>query len=344
LLSSDVSVPAEFERQSAVLIAVDELLPHHPHVLTALVSALVDRLQVIAVITGEEQRRDLLTILCDWGLPAHRVHAVRSTAFGPWLRRDRPLFVRRGGRLCAACAGGADEMLAGELGALLDVELCETPAAVGSGELLSNGHGLGLTTAARNREAAAAIKLQFGFRHLAVLPAVDRLDRMATFVAGDTLLLGLLDAGTNAAAANLLDRAADGLRGVDSAAGPLKVERVPLGPRGGGILRSPFDVVFANEAVVVPSYADVDGTLEDEVMDAYCRLLPGREVVAVDATSLATAGLTLRSVALSIPSPAQRPAAECRDRSPTAHLNRANAFVTSQGWYGPRRSVLQMDA
>jgi hypothetical protein len=342
-VSAEVSILAEFERQSAALIAVDELLPHYPHVLTALVSALVDRLQVIAVITGEEQRRDLLTILCDWGLPAHRVHSVRSSAFAPWLRQDRPLFVRRNGRLCAACARGADETLAADLGPLLDVELCEAPPALAAGGLLSNGRGLGLTTAARDRDGAAAIKQQFGFRHLAVLPAVDRLDRVATFVAADTLLLGRLDPARDPAAAKAIDRTADALRGMDSGAGPLKIERVPIAPRRDGEVRSPLDLVYANDAVVAPTYADVDAATEDEVMGTYCRLLPGREVVAVDATALATAGLTLRSVALGIPSPARR-TAEGRDKPPATHLSRADAFVSSQGWYGPRRTVLQMDA
>lgn len=341
---ADVSVPAEFERQSALLIAADALLPHHPQVLTGLVSALVDRLQVVAVISGEDQRRDLLTLLCDWGVPAHRVNAVRSTAFAAWLRRDRPLFLRRGGRLCAACAGGAEETLSEELSPVLDVTLCETPPGVGSGEVLSNGRGLGLTTAARDRETAASIKLQFGFRHLAVLPAVERLDQVATFVAADTLLLGRLDPAAGPAAAQAIDRAADALRGVDSGAGPLKVERVPLAPGADGKVRSPLDVLYANEAAVVPTYGDVDGAVEDEVMSAYCRLLPGREVVAVEATSLAAAGLPLRSVALSIPAPARRAAAESRDKAPTPHPARADAFVTSQGWYGPRRNVLQMDA
>lgn len=366
-------VPGEFERQSALLIDVNELLALHPHVLTGLVSALIDRLPLIAVISGEEQRRDLLTNLCDWGLPAHRVRAVRSAAAGQWLRDYGPQFVRRDGRLNVVDADwGPDDRLPEEgsfptdLARLLDLEIDDVRLRIDGGNILSNGHGLLLTTSgvvARNtgRQTASAVlshlSRHYGFRQIACLPPLEsapaaRVDGFATFTSPDTLLLGRCDAEENPANAAMLDRVAEYVRGMHSGAGPLKVERIPMPPTADGVWRTYTNAVYANGAVVVPVYAGVDPRIEREVLDVYRLLLPGREVIPVEATSLAKAGGALRSVTLNVPNlghpmPLEDAGLPTHVPAPAQPLrpSRLDAFVAGGGgWYGPRRSVLQMDA
>src|SRR5688500_1152161 len=136
-------MPADYEQQSALLLGVNELLPYHPHVLTELVAALVERIPLVAVVTGEAQRRDLLATLCDWGLPAHRLHSVFSAAVGLWVRDYGPTFVGRGadarvldaeywypGRL-------ADDRFPSDLARLLGLEARDVPLLVEGGNLLS---------------------------------------------------------------------------------------------------------------------------------------------------------------------------------------------------------------
>ena len=313
-------MPADFDRQSAILIGVNELLPHHPQVLTALVRALIDRVPLIAVITGEEQRRDLLTTLCDWGLPAHRMRAVRSPAIGLWVRDYGPAFVRRDGRACALDARywypnrPDDDRFPAELARLIDVDVHDVPLTIEGGNLISNGRGLAVSSTVvldRNKgvtpaQVLAVFRRHYGFESVALLPPLrggmtDHSDMFATFTAPDTLVLGRYDPAEDAANAALLDRSAAAVLGVASGAGPLKVERIPMPPHRDGIWRTYTNAVYANDVVVVPTYAGVDERVEREALDTYRRLLPGREILTVEATSLARTGGALRCVTLNVP-------------------------------------------
>ena len=368
-------MPGDFERQSALLIGVNELLPHHPHVLTSLVSALIDRLPVVAVITGEEQRRDLLTTLCDWGLPAHRVRAVRSPATGLWVRDYGPSFVKRDGRVCVLDAEydynprrPDDDRFPEELAALLGVDVHHVPLHLEGGNLLSNGRGMLLTTSVvltRNagrytpEEVMGLLNRHYGFRDAACMPPLvtgvtQHVDVYATFTSPDTLVVGRYDPAEDRSNAWLLDRVAERMRGKDGGAGPLKVERIPMPPHRDGIWRTYTNAVYANDAVVVPVYAGVDPRIEREALDTYRRLLPGREILTVEATPLAKFGGALRCVTLNVPHlgqplafddvpPMPHVAYARPDPGAAARPSRIDAFVTSSGWYGPRRSVLRMD-
>ena len=369
-------MPADFDRQSAILIGVNELLPHHPQVLTALVRALIDRVPLIAVITGEEQRRDLLTTLCDWGLPAHRMRAVRSPAIGLWVRDYGPAFVRRDGRTCALDARywypdrPDDDQFPAELARLLDVDVHDVPLTVEGGNLISNGRGLAVSSTVvldRNRagftpaQVLAAMRRHYGFDGIAFLPPLlggitDHSDMFATFTAPDTLVIGRYDPADDAANAALLDRSATAVLGVASAAGPLKVERIPMPPHADGVWRTYTNAVYANDVVVVPTYAGVDERTEREALDTYRRLLPGREILTVEATSLARTGGALRCVTLNVPDvaavgvdladaaglaespPLRVPVPELEpaalDNVPPA----AGNYVLGSGWYVPPAS------
>jgi agmatine/peptidylarginine deiminase len=58
------------------------------------------------------------------------------------------------------------------------------------------------------------------------------------------------------------------------------------------------NVVFANGVLLVPTYPDAPSEMEAEVMATYRRLLPGWEVVGIDAGSLVPHGGVLRCAAL----------------------------------------------
>src|SRR5437763_5427477 len=90
-------MPADFEKQSAILLGCNELLPYHPHTLVELCAALIDKIAVIGLVDSEEQRKHVITLLCDWGLPAHLLHFVSLPVKGMWVRDYGPAFVRGGG-------------------------------------------------------------------------------------------------------------------------------------------------------------------------------------------------------------------------------------------------------
>ena len=314
-------MPADFERQSAILLGVNELLPHHPRVLMDLVAALVDVVPLVAVITGEEQRRDLLATLCDWGLPAHKLHFVRSPAVGLWVRDYGPAFVRRGQRTYVLDAEywypgrTDDDRFPTDFARLLGVESRDVPVVVEGGNILSNGAGLALcstTLLVRNKQrytqtqVLTELSRHYGFKNVAcVRPLIGantgHADMFATFVSADTLVLGRYDPAEDPANAAQLDQVEKFVKGLDSGAGPLRVERIPMPPHGDGVFRTYTNAVYANEVVVVPTYAGVDPALERAALDVYRRLLPGRRIVTVEATSLARTGGALRCVSLNVP-------------------------------------------
>lgn len=314
-------MPADFERQSAILLGVNELLPHHPRVLTDLVAALVDVVPLVAVVTGEEQRRDLLATLCDWGLPAHRLHFVRSPAVGLWVRDYGPGFVKRGGRVCVLDAEywypgrDDDDRFPSDFAHLLGLDVSDVPVVVEGGNILSNGAGLALcstTVLVRNKQrytqtqVLTELSRHYGFRNVAcVRPLIGsrtgHADMFATFAAADTLVLGRYDRSEDPDNAAQLDQVEKFVKDIDSGAGPLKVERIPMPPHRDGVWRTYTNAIYANDVVVVPTYAGVDPGLERDALDLYRRLLPGRKIVPLEATSLARTGGALRCVSLGVP-------------------------------------------
>ena len=84
-------------------------------------------------------------------------------------------------------------------------------------------------------------------------------------------------------------------------------------PHRDDVWRTYTNALYANDVVVVPVYAGVDAGLEREALDLYRRLLPGRQIVTVESTSLAKTGGALRCVSLNIPDLGQ----------PLGHFDRA---------------------
>jgi agmatine/peptidylarginine deiminase len=334
-------MPADFERQSAILLGANELLPHHPQEMVGLVAALVERVALFAVITGESQRRDLLTTLCDWGLPAHRLRCVSSSAIGLWVRDYGPTFVKSLGRVCILDAEyfypnrPADDRFPSDFARLLGVSVLDVPLLVEGGNILSNGRGLGVcSTALVHRNAGRYAPQQvgelmtkhYGFKALiGVRPLIGgptpHADMFATFTSPDTIVLGKYDPAHDPDNARQLDEIEKLLlRVTDESSGThLKIVRIPMPPHGDNIWRTYTNVIYANDVVVVPTYAGVDPGIEREALDIYRRLLPGREIITIEATSLAKTGGVLRCVSLNIPYLGHALGLEDAPDSPVAH-------------------------
>lgn len=316
-------MPADFERQSGILLGANELLPHHPQELVGLAAALIDRVPLFAVVTGEAQRQELLTTLCDWGLPAHRLRCVSSSAIGLWVRDYGPTFVRANGRLCILDAEyfypnrPDDDRFPTDFAQLLGVDVRDVPLLVEGGNLLSNGAGLGLcsnTLLHRNtqryqpKQVGDLLLAHYGFQAIVgVRPLIGgptpHIDMFATFTSPDTVVLGKYDPAEDADNARQLDELEALLRrvGLGANAPHLNVVRIPMPPHRDNIWRTYTNVIFANDLVIVPTYVGVDPGLEREALDIYRGLLPDRDIITIEATSLAKTGGVLRCVSLNIP-------------------------------------------
>jgi len=316
-------LPGDFERQSAILLGCNELLPYHPHTLVEIVGTLIDRIPIIALVESESQRKDLLALLCDWGLPAHLLHFVSLPVKGMWVRDYGPSFVRTRSRGITILDADYvetdrpnDDRAPTELAELLKVPVVRVPLTFEGGNVISNGQGLCITTkllVKRNEkrgydEAAVrrVLKEYYGFDQCVILAPLmseptGHVDMFAAFVAPNIVVLGEYDPKTDPVNADVLNENAAILAGVQTRWGPLQVVRIPMPSNHGSIWRTFANVIFANDTLLVPRYPRVDEDLFDKAARIYASLLPGWDIVGIDAHTLIVQRGALRCVSLNIP-------------------------------------------
>jgi len=106
--------------------------------------------------------------------------------------------------------------------------------------------------------------------------------------------------------AQLLDRAAEALAGQRITGAALRVERIPMPPRPDGLFRTYTNVILVNDLLLVPQYPTVCPELDAQALALYRRLLPGHEVVGIDAESLIQRHGALHCISLTVPEAATR--------------------------------------
>ena len=61
---------------------------------------------------------------------------------------------------------------------------------------------------------------------------------------------------------------------ISTSAGPIQVKRIPMPPKWGEDWRSYTNVIFANGILLMPSFSDVDPSLEQRAVQVYQSVLP----------------------------------------------------------------------
>jgi agmatine deiminase len=126
-------------------------------------------------------------------------------------------------------------------------------------------------------------------------------DVFACFTGPDTIVVGQYAAAVDPANAGVLDRNAAILSKVGDGAARLRVVRMAMPGAGDGVCRSYTNAVFANGVVLVPSFGSADAKADQEALDTYRRLLPGRKVVGIDANRIVRREGALRCITLAVP-------------------------------------------
>jgi agmatine/peptidylarginine deiminase len=209
-----------------------------------------------------------------------------------------------------------DDALPSQLAELLHVSLTKVPLRVEGGNVLSNGQGLCLTSTSfplknaklgySSQQAMELLRKFYGFEHIAMIPHLSRestghVDMYAMFISPQVVLVGAYDSQVDAENAAQVDEAARFLATVPTKSGRLRVVRVPMPSNSDGIWRSYTNVLFANDLLLVPTYSDIAYQAQEKVLEMYQRLMPGVEVIGINADSLARAGGALHCVSLNIP-------------------------------------------
>jgi agmatine deiminase len=316
--------PSDFDDHAALMISMTELLACSAPTVYQLMRALVDRIAIIAVVRGEEQRRQAITLLTDWGVPAGGIYFVFMPV-GTWTRDFAPAFVRCFDGTVMICdaeyrfEGRANEdVVPRALATLLRLPRRRVPLVLEGGNLLSNGWGLALTTSTivevnalngRPYDAAeirAILDEHYGLSHVVMLePLMSHrtlhVDMFATFTAPDVVVVASVDAGVDRDGAGVLDHNADLLSRVRTRGRPLRVERMPMPPYDGQACRTYTNVIYANGALLIPHYPNVERRLEQEVGATYARLLPGWQLIPIDCGPIVSAGGALRCLSAHVP-------------------------------------------
>ena len=323
-----VSIRAEFNPQSALLLGANELVRYQQSVFKDVVRALHGRLPVIGIVNDENEIELGQSLLDEAGLPPTALWFVKHPLDSMWLRDFGPIFSRwsdgtvevidasyrnpdeRGER-------NQDDAFANYIGHVLGMDVRKMPLVIEGGNLLSNGDGIMVTTTkvieqAENRHLTLAqiggmLKEYLGCRLWVYVRGLQgeptgHADFCMTFLRRNLTVVGRYDADYDPVNAAILDSMADTLRGQPTSMGPMKVERVYMPPRtADGDWRSYCNVLMCNGVLLVPSFSDVDPEREKEVFALFKRLVPGMEIVPINCDTLVKKRGVLHCIGITIP-------------------------------------------
>jgi agmatine/peptidylarginine deiminase len=321
-----VSLVAEFESKSAVVLGASELVVHKPVLFGDLAEALAGE-TVIGLVATREQELAGRGLLAARGLPLDAVRFLRLPVNTMWVRDYGPLFVRGEGGLVMAVDAEyrgpegrsdrwRDDELPLHLARLLQIPVRRLPLRLDGGNLLGNADGLAVATTKllqenledglEMRDVRVGMARQLGLQRLSLVdPLVGEptghVDIFLSFLAPDLALIGEVDPRIDPENAAILDHTASVLEGTPTSLGPLRVRRIPLIGMPDGTWRSYSNVILTDRKVLVPVFSDVDPVTQECALALYGELLPGREVVPVSADSLSYSGGFLHCISITVP-------------------------------------------
>lgn len=319
--------PGEFERQSALLVGANELIPAHPEIFRAIVAAAARNLPVICLVNSDDQAQLGRAVLRGLVLPQGKVRFLTVPLNTMWIRDYGPLMVGRPDGSASLLdadyspAGNLehrplDDAAPSALAKALAVPCSPLPLRLEGGNFVVNGDGLAVTTSSvllANGDRAydanaigAMLRRRLAVRDWVCVPPLageptGHADLFVTFTAPNVAVVAQCPSAADAANAAVLDRAARALAGRATSRGPMQVHRIPLPPRRQGAWRSYNNVVFANGTLLVPTFQDVERSSEAAALALYEKLLPDWNIVTIPADALAANEGLLHCVVLNIP-------------------------------------------
>ena len=304
--------PAEFEPQDAVLLCWDGTNEAVQRTLIQIVAAISSRVQVVMLVRTPADRRTIVGELERNSLPAGCVRFFQVPYDTIWARDYGPTVVWTADgslQLVDAAYQRGQRPLDDEVPGLLAPELLlpmvRTPLVVDGGNLLTNGIGLCVTSfrvleqnaphGLDPTEVEALLCETYGVEDVVFLEPLSgegtgHVDMFCTFTGPTSVVMGAVSPETDANNAAILDRNAARLEGLATPQGPLTVHRVPMPARDSEAWRTYTNVLYANGALLMPSYSGVDPEIESAAIETYRRLLPDWTIVPIDCDPLISLG------------------------------------------------------
>ena len=303
----------EFERQNALAVPWTDYLWAND-VSRQIVEAVWDKTQIVIVLENEEGYYEALEQLQNAGIPPGAIQFSFCKLDSPWLRDMGPIAAKKADQQSIwfdahVVRDGMRQRV--ETDALprflfrsMETLHGKSSLSVEGGAILANGKGLTLcTTKVFENNAVWGLKPKQIEKELQKITGAEEIVKLRPLVGERTGHIDLFatfvdpqnpgprrNIASKSENASVLNQHAADLRKIDVDGQPLRVVRVPMPPDPYGQFANYTNVVFANGALLVPSWAFASAQLEAEVHHIYQELLPEWTIVPIDCSALASKG------------------------------------------------------
>ena len=339
-------LPAEFEKQKAIMLSLADWQPHNLGVLVELIEKTRGHVNLLILHNDKNQHdekpqiNDLLDLLVKSGKDFPHLRFLNVNLNSIWLRDFGP-------RIAQTESDGAtvmnffydtvrplDDDFPKLWADITNARLNEVPWALQGGNLLSNGRGLAIATSRifednrcfkdnqifwagktieEDEEYVRQRVMKFcNIKELIILKPLEQeptrhADMFSAFLAPDLVLVAKIASQLDPLNARILDFNAQELTKVKVEGRPLRVERIWIPPRHGENW-SPFtNIILTDRLVLVPTFKYDPPQYVQSAVQTYQRLLPRHQVATVDMTSMEKLGGSLHCLSCPVPSFAELP-------------------------------------
>jgi agmatine/peptidylarginine deiminase len=321
---------AEFRKQSAILIGCQNNLNKSPQLYIDIAQAVNRKVPLIGIVPTEIQALDGAAIMKQNGLHPDAMRFLVIPSNSIWIRDYAPFILRYDHGKALLIDGkyqtrnmrekrAQDDFFAMELGYTMDLPVRSIPLLMEGGNILSNGDGMMLTsgkTIAMNehngnfspKQIMTMFNDYMGARSVySFAPLVDEpnghIDMFVTLVDKNIAVVGQLTPGVDPESSAHLDETANTLASLNTTVGPMKVVRIPMPPKSGSDWRSYTNVIMANKLLLMPSFSDVDPSIEDKAESVYRSVLPSDwDIQRINCDKLVPLNGQLHCISYNIPS------------------------------------------
>ncbi len=304
--SGDGRIRGEFENKEAILLGVNELVQFHARALGDIVAAIHDRVRLIGVVANQKQQDDTVALLKANNLPPTAIEFFLWPVEAMWVRDYVPYFLV-GKQVTVVdftyseVNRDLEDVFGMAVAAKYGFRYDHSHLTMEGGNLFSNGSGVCISTtrliqlnASRGyneQKIGELLHDHFHFNRWIRLQQLDgeptgHADMFLTLIAPNKCVVGLYKPDQDAVNSRILDENASILQGEQTGRGPMEVVRIPMPSHADGNWRSYTNVIFANDALLVPQYPSTDRELDAAALRVFREALPDWKVIGIDCDSL----------------------------------------------------------
>ncbi len=291
---------AEFRKQGAILLGCHNQINLMPELFGEIAKAVDMRVPLFALVSTEEQALSGVAMLKKMGMPKDSMRFLVIPSNSIWVRDYAPFILRynQDNALMVDAKYSTrdmrsnrkmDDQMCFELARLLDLPVRSIPLVLEGGNFISNGDGLLITSAKtilvnkQNEYTHKQLTSMFNdylgvngvyaVNHLIEEPN-GHIDMFMSMVAKNVAVVGEIDQEIDSENSAILNEAARIVSSISTSAGPMKVIRIPMPPKSGNEWRSYTNIILANGVLLMPSFSDVDPSIENKAEDVYRSIIP----------------------------------------------------------------------